>query len=163
MEMNMNSAQETIQILQNHGLNPAAFSHAQLELFRNADDEQKRRLIQTWQIYNSAQTCPDNQDFEMSLEYQHQPMHAEPEHEHEHAEPYMTTGYEVSTNTTLPTEPSTGKPYEAYTDPVYGGQQWWEMPRGGNGSGNEMAENQYGMFEERSRFHSGMQVQRCFH
>ena len=79
----------------------------------------------------------------------------------DHAEPYMVSGYEggaghggslsTSTSTTLPAEPSTGKPYESSTDPVYSGQQWWEMPR----STVTSMESQYGLFEERNRYVSG--------
>lgn len=137
-------------ILRQHGLDPEAFSPAQLELFKNADPAQQERLIQTWQFYSSSQQNT-NQDFEMDEST------ADSEFHGENAEPYMVSGYEGgagrghSLSTTLPAEPSTGKPYESSTDPVYSGQQWWEMPR----SMVTSMESQYGLFEERNRYISG--------
>lgn len=151
-------------VLRHHGLDPAAFSMAQLELFRNADAAQQQRLIQTWQFYNTPQSSP-TQDLEMNDDS----MAEFVEYHGEHAEPYMSSGYGVEAgkglddSTAAPAvEPSTGKPYDSSTDPVYrGAQEWWEMPRDSN------IESQYGLFEERSRHYSNSdstwQPQRCFH
>ncbi|KAJ5974013.1 hypothetical protein N7481_011223 [Penicillium waksmanii] len=153
-------------VLRHHGLDPATFSMAQLELFKNADAAQQRRLIQTWQFYSTPQSSSS-----LDLEMNDDSMAEFVEYHGEHAEPYMTSGYGVEAveaqDTTTPTtavEPSTGKPYDSSTDPVYrGAQEWWEMPR------TSSMESQYGLFEERSRHYSNSnsnstwQPQRCFH
>lgn len=135
-------------ILRQNGLDPAAFSLAQLELFKNADAAQQQRLIQTWQFYNTPRSFP-SQDLDMDeLSGELMECHGE------HAEPYMASGYEVGAGSacTLPKEPTTGKPYASSTDPVYSGQQWWEM------SQTDSMESQYGLFEERNRYYSACGV-----
>jgi hypothetical protein len=156
-------------VLRHHGLDPAAFSMGQLELFKNADPAQQKRLIQTWQFYSTPQSSPS-----LDLEMNDDSMAEFVEYHGEHAEPYMTSGYgveAVEVQDTAPTtavEPSTGKPYDSSTDPVYrGAQEWWEMPR------TSSMESQYGLYEERSRHYSNSnsnsnsnstwQPQRCFH
>lgn len=86
----------------------------------------------------------------------------------DYAEPYMISGYEalaqrdynlsavqssgqfISENVTavspLPNEPTTGSPYKLASDPVYESKGWWERTT------PEQMENQYGAFEQLSRF-----------
>ncbi|KAJ5408273.1 hypothetical protein N7509_002156 [Penicillium cosmopolitanum] len=130
----------------------------------HADAAQQKRLIQTWQFYSTPQSSTS-----LDLEMNDDSMAEFVEYHGEHAEPYMTSGYGVEAveaqNTTTPTpavEPSTGKPYDSSTDPVYrGAQEWWEMPQ------TSSMESQYGLYEERSRHYSNSnstwQPQRCFH
>ncbi|KAJ5739700.1 hypothetical protein N7533_012484 [Penicillium manginii] len=147
-------------VLRHNGLDPATFSVGQLELFRNADAAQQQRLIQTWQFYSTPHSSP-LQDMDMNDDA----MAEFVEYHGEQAEPYMSSGYGVeAVENASPVEPSTGKPYDSSTDPVYrGAQEWWEMPR------TSSMESQYGLFEERSRHYSNSdstwqpQVGRCFH
>lgn len=76
------------------------------------------------------------------------------------AEPYMLSGYEaIATEAAYslpsnlsnhlpndpPKEPTTGEPYSGSKDPVYQGQQWWEMTNSGP------MESHYGAFEQMRR------------
>ncbi|KLU84322.1 hypothetical protein MAPG_03366 [Magnaporthiopsis poae ATCC 64411] len=38
-------------ILSSHGVDPSSLSQAQIQLFKEADDDQKRRLVQLWSIF----------------------------------------------------------------------------------------------------------------
>ncbi|KAL8356647.1 hypothetical protein RB601_001785 [Gaeumannomyces tritici] len=42
------------QILASHGINPSSLSPAQVNLFKDADDDQKRRLVELWGIFPPA-------------------------------------------------------------------------------------------------------------
>ncbi|KAI1638410.1 hypothetical protein F4809DRAFT_252098 [Biscogniauxia mediterranea] len=46
------------QILRHHGVDPAALSAAQLQLFKTADDGQKQRLVELWRICPPAAPVP---------------------------------------------------------------------------------------------------------
>jgi hypothetical protein len=138
-------------ILASYGIDSRTLSPSQLDLFQNADIEQRQRLIQTWQLYlNSA------------VESTSMPHSALPARDSEmkdcssdggddqkgHAEPYMISGYEATSQRNLKPprrEPTTGEPYVSSTDPVYRNQQWWEAAPVG------MMEPQYWGFEERNR------------
>lgn len=140
------TASSTRDILGSFGIDSRTLSLGQLDLFENADLEQRQRLIQTWQLYLDPASQPHfalaTRDSEMkdctSDEWDVQKGHAEP---------YMVSGYETSTERNLKPrrEPTTGEPYVSSTDPVYRSQQWWEAAHCG------MMESQYGAFEERNR------------
>ncbi|KAJ5946996.1 hypothetical protein N7466_000011 [Penicillium verhagenii] len=129
-----------IEILQQHGLDPSTMSPRQLDLFKNADVEQRHRLIQTWQLY--ARSAEGSMD----------PTSISPEDIQMHdsktqAEPYMMSGYQMHSE---PTESTAGQSYKSATDPAYKTQHWWEMaPQ------TEPMESQYGAFQERSRYDTG--------
>lgn len=127
-----------MEILWQHGVDPGSLTPSQLDLFKHADIEQKQRLVQTWQLYSrssgemaqdQANSAAQPEDLEMDLS-------------REDAEPYMQTGYETNN---LPTEPTTGRPYNPAKDPVYNSRQWWERVQMGP------MESQYGAFEEMNR------------
>lgn len=139
-------------ILGSHGIDSRALSLSQLDLFQNAESEQRQRLIQTWLLYLDSPSQSTNM-----------PHSALPVRDSEmtdcssdggddqkgHAEPYMVSGYEATSERNLKTprkEPTTGEPYVSSTDPVYHNQQWWEATHIG------MMESQYGAFEERNRY-----------
>ncbi|KAJ5647558.1 hypothetical protein N7490_003930 [Penicillium lividum] len=129
-----------IEILQQHGLDPATMLPRQLDLFTNADVEQRQRLIQTWQLYaRSAGTLTDLNAAFTGEDLRMNDLQAE-------VEPYMVSGYQTHPQ---PTEPTTGQPYASATDPVYKTQHWWEMAQ------TEPMESQYGEFQERSRYDAG--------
>ncbi|KAJ5678590.1 hypothetical protein N7462_006834 [Penicillium macrosclerotiorum] len=126
-------------VLRQCGLDPNAFSVNQLDLFKNADAEQQKRLVQTWQVYSVHENSTLTQDMEMN----------DSTNDQKDAEPYMMSGYEIIPEPTAkspPNEPTTGEPYAASTDPVYKSPQWWETGQTGP------MESQYGIFEERNRY-----------
>ncbi|KAJ5913467.1 hypothetical protein N7504_002350 [Penicillium tannophilum] len=129
-----------IEILQHHGLDPSTMLPHQLDLFQNADAEQRQRLIQTWQLYarssgglTNSESIFTGGDLRM-------------DDSKTQAEPYMVSGYQTHQQ---PTEPTTGHPYTSATDPVYKSQHWWEV------AGTEPMESQYGVFQERNRYDAG--------
>ncbi|KAJ5364456.1 uncharacterized protein N7496_010169 [Penicillium cataractarum] len=123
-------------LLLQHGINPSTLTPSQLSLITHADPQQQQRLLQTWQLY-AVHSQPNSNDTAMDDFMD--------EHKGPDAEPYMVSGYESASASTLPKEPSTGEPYVASTDPVYMSQQWWEVAPGS-------VESQYGLFEERQRY-----------
>ncbi|KAJ5172281.1 hypothetical protein N7492_004874 [Penicillium capsulatum] len=134
-------------VLQHHGLDPATLSPAQLDLFRNADAEQKQRLIQTWQLYSRVSAAGPTDDLEMQDSMDHA------EEQREQAEPYMVSGYETVAEKPLPQEPTTGQPYASSTDPVYKTGSRWESALVGP------MESQYGAFQERNRCNASYDAQ----
>lgn len=113
------------EILSSHGIEPSTLSRTQINLFRNADAEQRQRLVQTWQLYreySSQETSMsysplEARDFEMT------DCAIEVGDDHKrHAEPYMICGYEAPAERAinpLRKEPTTGEPYFPSTDPVF--------------------------------------------
>jgi hypothetical protein len=142
----------SIDVLRYHGLDPNALTPNQLGLFENADEEQRERLIQIWQLYSQI-GCEANaptQDFAMTDSAMND------NDEHTYAEPYMVSGYENNTNQiSLPKEPTTGEPYAGSRDPVYQSQEWWELTKAGP------MESNYGAFEEMRRYYPSCGVYRC--
>ncbi|KAJ5184581.1 hypothetical protein N7472_009421 [Penicillium cf. griseofulvum] len=138
----------SIDILRHHGLDPNTLTHDQLALFENADAEQRERLIQTWQLYSQF----GNEDSAPAADFA---MHDSAMDDsgdgnvYADAEPYMVSGYENDANQAahLPKEPTTGESYVPSKDPVYQGQQWWEMTRAAP------MESQYGAFQEMGRYY----------
>lgn len=138
-------------VLRSHGIDSCTLSPSELDLFQNADDEQKQRLIQTWQLYIgvTSQGRPMPRTPFPAGEFEMVDCPAEVGDEQRGlAEPYMVSGYETAREPTLSLrkEPTTGEPYVSATDPVYSGQQWWQTALMGS------QESQYGAFVERSRF-----------
>lgn len=108
-------------VLLSHNINPQTLFPSQLTLFKQADDDQKRRLIELWQIAppeygnrelaQSLQTWPPtNMDREEEMaRARYQRMQTQPgqwNNSHEsidcsspemdyHAEPYVVSGYEM--------------------------------------------------------------------
>ncbi|EKV08520.1 hypothetical protein PDIG_58640 [Penicillium digitatum PHI26] len=138
----------SIDILRHHGLDASALTPDQLVLFQNADAEQRERLIQTWQLYSqfgNEANVPAG-DFAMH----DSAMDDSPDgNAYADAEPYMVSGYENIANQAshLPKEPTTGETYVGSKDPVYQGQQWWELTKAGP------MESTYGAFEEMRRYY----------
>ncbi|KXG45386.1 uncharacterized protein PGRI_042990 [Penicillium griseofulvum] len=138
----------SIDILRHHGLDPNTLTQDQLALFENADAEQRERLIQTWQLYSQFGTevsapAPDFAMHDSAMDY------SGDGNVYTDAEPYMVSGYENAANQAphLPKEPTTGESYVPSKDPVYQGQQWWEMTRAAP------MESQYGAFQEMGRYY----------
>lgn len=95
-------------ILRSHDIDPLSLSMDQLRLFENADQEQRSRLIQMWQLCSdkesaipgdiltrgarqSVQASPN----EAGLQTDHPTPMAEMIDEEQYAEPYMISGYET--------------------------------------------------------------------
>ncbi|CAG8266978.1 unnamed protein product [Penicillium nalgiovense] len=138
----------SIDLLRHHRLDPSALTSEQLALFENADAEQKERLIQTWQLYSQIgnEASVPAGDFTMH----DSAMDASGDgNTYVDAEPYMVSGYEnvADRASHLPKEPSTGEAYVGSKDPVYQGQQWWELTKAGP------MESHYGAFEEMRRYY----------
>lgn len=145
-EVAQNTQPSSIDILRHHGLDSNALTPEQLGLFEHADAEQRERLIQTWQLYSQfgTETSGLSQDSAM-----HDSAMEDGGDAHEYAEPYMVSGYQAVANQAshLPNEPTTGESYSLSKDPVYQGQQWWELTKAGP------MESQYGAFEESRRYY----------
>ncbi|OQD82617.1 hypothetical protein PENANT_c020G06133 [Penicillium antarcticum] len=142
--------QSSIDVLRHHGLDPSTMTTSQLNLFDNADMEQRERLIQTWRLYSQLS---DNTQYHTMHDF----VMDDNEDGNPDAEPYMISGYEtiatgaahsLPSNLTndLPKEPTTGEPYTGSKDPVYQGQQWWELTNAGP------MESHYGAFEQMRRY-----------
>ncbi|OQE47291.1 hypothetical protein PENCOP_c001G08111 [Penicillium coprophilum] len=136
----------SIDVLRHHGLDPNTLTQDQLALFENADAEQRERLIQTWQLYSQFGHEASAGDFAMNDSAMDDSADGNVCAD---AEPYMVSGYENVANQAshLPKEPTTGETYAGSKDPVYQGQQWWEMTRAAP------MESQYGAFQEMGRYY----------
>ncbi|CAI7580013.1 unnamed protein product [Penicillium bialowiezense] len=140
------SPHSSVDVLRFHGLDPYSLTASQLELFENADAEQRERLIQTWQLYSQIGNTDQSKDFAM------EDSSMDVGDENTSAEPYMVSGYE---NSSLPKEPTTGESYSVSKDPVYQSQEWWEMTKAGP------IESGYGAFQEMRRYYPSCGVYRC--
>lgn len=146
MDQNL-SPHSIIDILSYRGLDPNTLTPTQLRLFENAGSEQRERLIQTWQLYSQiGEASNPTQDLGMNDSTMND------SDEYATAESYMITGYQNKDS--LPSEPTTGEPYVGSKDPVYQGQEWWEMTRAGP------VEVNYGALETR-RYYPSCGVYRC--
>lgn len=147
-------------ILGTFGIDIRTLSLGQLDLFQNADVEQRQRLIQTWQLYLDPTSEPTAMPHSALPVGDSEMRNCSPDGEDDQkgqAEPYMVSGYEsfpehyskhpAKRNFRPPwREPTTGEPYVPSTDPVYQNQQWRDAAHTGR------MEPQYGVFEETDRF-----------
>ncbi|KAL4996861.1 hypothetical protein BDV10DRAFT_195637 [Aspergillus recurvatus] len=131
------TANQVLEMLMHHGINPSSLSTSQLELFANAMSEQQSRLIQMWQICPEPSSIAQSQavltrDLEMCISPW---VPNNGDNTDQSAEPYMLAGYglvahdsETNQVNCPSNEPTTGSPYKLFVDPVYqaGGQRWWE-------------------------------------
>ncbi|KAJ5944905.1 hypothetical protein N7516_005073 [Penicillium verrucosum] len=138
----------SIDVLRHHGLDPNALTPDQLALFQNADAEQKQRLIQTWQLYSQFGNEANVPAGDLAMHDSAMDDSVDG-NVYTDAEPYMVSGYEniVNQASHLPKEPTTGETYVGSKDPVYQGQQWWELTKAGP------MESTYGAFEEMRRYY----------
>ncbi|CAI7662417.1 unnamed protein product [Penicillium palitans] len=138
----------SIDVLRHHGLDPNALTPDQLALFQNADAEQKQRLIQTWQLYSQFGNEANAPAADFAMHDSAMDDSADG-NVYADAEPYMVSGYESIANQVshLPKEPTTGETYVGSKDPVYQGQQWWELTKAAP------MESTYGAFEEMRRYY----------
>lgn len=154
--------------LEQLGINASALLPSQLQLFKNADTEQRQRLIELWQIAPPTygnQMHPDSvgnwpqtsmEKEEEAAQYRLQLTEQErlknlsilPGPDFRSAEPYIVNGYETLPNingVTAPTEHGSGvqkeQQYRQSTDPVYNSREWWHLGE------DEPMEHQYGMLQ----------------
>ncbi|KIX93801.1 uncharacterized protein Z520_10426 [Fonsecaea multimorphosa CBS 102226] len=157
-------------ILERSGINASALFPSQLQLFKNAEPEQRLRLIELWQIapptYGS-QMHPDDlanwpqtsmEREEEAAKYRLQLVEQEklknlcalPAGEiRQTAEPYILHGYEarpsingVTASTELGPLMMKEDNYQQSKDPVYNSREWWHL------SDEEPMEHQYGMLQQ---------------
>lgn len=154
--------------LESAGINAAALLPSQLALFKNAEPEQKQRLIELWRI---SPPTPGNQMLpgdmgnwpQTSMETEEEAARHRWESEQErlknlcalpgfdtrnHAEPYIVNGYSDLPNVngvTAPTERAitdqTSSEYRRCKDPVYNSREWWNMD-------DQPMEHQYGLLQQ---------------
>lgn len=157
-------------ILENAGINASALFPSQLQLFKNAEPDQRLRLIELWQIApptygnqmhpddlgNWPQTSMEREEdaakyrLQMSEQDRLQNLAGLPGHETRHsAEPYIVAGYDMFPNingVTAPTEygssTRTENEYKQSNDPAYNSREWWNL------SDEEPMEHQYGMLQQ---------------
>jgi hypothetical protein len=152
-------------VLEQMGINAAALSPAQLELFKNAREEQRGRLIQLWQIASPVygrHTHPDvlgnwpqasMETEEADAKYRLRLIEQEKLARNDlairnNAEPYILRGYESSVNgKSVEMSYANGasvqdnSSYKQSTDPAYDSREWWHL------SEEEPMEHQYGMLQ----------------
>lgn len=163
------SGLSTEEVLMKRGIDPATLFASQLELFRQADQEQRKRLVELWRISpqmtasqnqhgasgGQAQGIGSGNDEDMMTDY-----------EPSHAEPYVVSGYEslaqreYERSANLPTSSSapasTGAimaPQQSYTqatDPAYKGA--WNQ--------QQTMADQYGAYESK-RYYIGCGISRA--
>ncbi|EXJ78665.1 hypothetical protein A1O1_09066 [Capronia coronata CBS 617.96] len=156
-------------ILENCGINAAALFPSQLQLFKNAEPDQRLRLIELWQIapptYGNQMHPDDLADWpqsSMEKEVEAAKYRLErieqgkfqtfglPGHSaRNNAEPYILQGYNP-----LPDDGGkevavedgavrTGADYNQSTDPAYKSREWWKFSEEA-----EPMEHQYGMLQQ---------------
>lgn len=155
-------------ILEQVGINASALLPSQLQLFKNADGEQRQRLIELWQIApptygnqmhpdsvgNWPQTSMEKEEeaarYRLHLTEQERLKNLSilPGPDVRGAEPYIVSGYSSLPNingVTAPTEHGSGiqreQQYQPSTDPVYNSREWWQLGE------EEPMEHQYGMLQ----------------
>jgi len=145
---------QTSSILDQAGVNASALLPSQIFLFKNADDDQKQRLVELWKI---APPTYGNQTTEMgnwpqtSMEHEEAAAKARWEQSERerlknlcalpgydsrnHAEPYIVSGYDQGPKL---------DGSQRCKDPVYNSQsrEWWHMADEGP------MEHQYGMLQQ---------------
>jgi hypothetical protein len=161
-------------ILENAGINASALFPSQLQLFNNAEPQQKLRLIELWQIAPptyGTQVHPDDlanwpqtsmEKEEEAAKYRLQESEQErlkslsalPAPEVRSAEPYIVHGYDALPNINGMTAPMEfgsrvvkEEEYKPSTDPAYDSREWWHL------SDEEPMEHQYGMLQQIYGYH----------
>lgn len=148
-------------ILKSVGVNADALLPSQLQLFKNADNEQKERLVELWriappahgnqvtrnQIYTNwpptsmeAEETAARERWEKQEQEKLRNLSVLPSQEkRDAAEPYMETGYEYAMRMEMEANEQNQRPA---TDPVHNRErEWWQM------GDQERMENQYGMLQ----------------
>lgn len=155
-------------ILEQLGINASALLPSQLQLFKNADGEQRQRLIELWQIApptygnqmhpdsvsNWPQTSMEKEEeaarYRLQLTEQERLKNLStlPGPDVGSAEPYIVSTYNDLPNingVTAPMEHGSGaqreQQYQASTDPAYNSREWWQL------GDEEPMEHQYGMLQ----------------
>ena len=145
-------------MLQESGVDAKALLPAQIELFKNAQPEQRNRLVELWRI---APPTRDDQHLpahmahwsQTSFELEEEAARSRWERQEQEklknlsvlqtAEPYMVNGYQD--DMAMDDEP---QPYRAATDPVHNRQrEWWNM------ADDQPMEHQYGMLQQMQMVH----------
>ncbi|EXJ81395.1 hypothetical protein A1O3_07686 [Capronia epimyces CBS 606.96] len=152
-------------ILEKAGINAAALFPSQLQLFKNAQPEQRLRLIELWQIApptygnqmhpddmaNWPQSSMEKEEEAAKYRLKGTEQERQPKHDNRNnAEPYMLQGYDTLPNINGVAAPmqdgsNTAKiaEYRQSNDPAYKSREWW------NFSGEaEPMEHQYGMLQQ---------------
>jgi hypothetical protein len=154
-------------ILERAGIDASVMFPSQLQLFKNADSEQRARLAELWQISpptSGAQMHPDHlqnwpetsiEKEEEAAKYRLQLAEQErlknlcafPSFDAKvNAEPYIVHGYEAYPNSNGVTDLGAAmmkedQEYKSSTDPAYKSREWWHL------SDEEPIEHQYGMLQ----------------
>ncbi len=152
-------------VLEAAGINASALLPSQLTLFKNADDEQKRRLAELWQIApptpgnhlpgvqmgNWPQTSMEQEEeaarhrWEATERDRLKNLTALPGYDNrDQAEPYVVSLFNQIPSANGVIESDSAKQHEEYQhckDPVYNSREWWHM------SDQEPMEHQYGMLQ----------------
>lgn len=146
--------------LRQHSIDPSALLPNQVSLFRNADYEQRLRLLELWRISPPfyplekriggqwQQTSIEKEEQEARERYEQQQMNGrafaqkehmldmEPMKQMEAAEPYIVNGYEIAVS-------------RHAVDPVYNSPGLWSTPSYVEVSQQQTSmEDQYGMYEQ---------------
>ncbi|RMZ91578.1 hypothetical protein DV736_g1187, partial [Chaetothyriales sp. CBS 134916] len=157
--------EQTSNLLKAAGINTSALLPSQISLFKNADDQQKQRLVELWQI---APPTPGNQfpgvqlsnwpQTSMELEEEAARRRWETAEQekvknltggdnHAQAEPYMVSLYNHLSHATATADQQEqhdamqGEEYRRFKDPVHNSREWWKM------SEQEPIEHQYGLLQ----------------
>lgn len=163
------SGMSTEEVLMKRGIDPATLFASQMELFRQADSEQRNRLVELWRI-SPQMTASQNQH--SAAGGQAQGITAENEedmmtdYEPNHAEPYVVSGYEslaqqeYERSANQPTSSSApashtvlmapSQTYTQATDPAYRGA--WNQ--------QQTMADQYGAYEAK-RYYIGCGISRA--
>ena len=156
-------------VLEAAGIDASALLPSQIGLFKNADDEQRQRLVELWRIApptpgnqlpgvqmgNWPQTSMEQEEegarqrWETAERERLKNLCALPGYDsRRQAEPYIVSLYNQVPNAngvTAPPEPNSAKQhepeYQHCKDPVYNSREWWQM------SEEEPMEHQYGMLQ----------------
>lgn len=150
-------------VLDEAGVNASTLLPSQIVLFKNADDEQKQRLVELWKIApptpgkqlppsangNWPQTSMELEEeaarirWEAMVRDRLKNLCALPGYDAQHAaEPYMTGLYEQVANPQKEAQPAEDE-YKRCKDPVYNhSRQWWQV-----GIDTEPMEHQYGLMQ----------------
>jgi hypothetical protein len=150
-------------ILQEAGVNAAVLLPSQLALFKNADDEQKQRLVELWRIApptagtqmppavtsNWPQTSMEQEEeaarirWETMEQERLKSLGALPGYDTRDAEPYMTNLFTNTSHRTEDSAQNTEDGYKRCKDPVYNhSREWWQV-----GLDTEPMEHQYGLLQ----------------
>lgn len=153
--------EETSTVLKNSGVDADALLPSQLMLFKNAESEQQRRLIELWRIapptYGGQLASSDMGNWpQTSMETEEEAARQRWEKQEQErlknlsvlpsqgvAEPYMKNGYDADVDMD-----GEKHEYRQATDPAYDRErEWWRM------SGEQPMEHQYGMLQQMQMLH----------